>query len=173
MSVHTFDDLTRRLEDELHRLHYTEGSVNGYRRAWKHVATFLEQEGLDGFTEEAGMRFLEAKYDFFALEKAGTLTQSLINQLRIVRMLGDFQQHGSVLRRYYKQKLVLRSEALAQWLQRFEIHCQQKAYSIVTCNHYRKTTERFLSYIESQNVWQVENILATHIPDYVKTLLGL
>ncbi len=104
MSELTFNDLTHRLEDELHRLHYTEGSIQGYRRAWKHIATFLKQEGLESFTEEAGMRFLDTKYDFFRLENAGELTQSLINRLRVIRMLGDFQQHGSILRRYYKQK---------------------------------------------------------------------
>ncbi len=42
MSEFTFNDLTHRLEDELHRLHYTEGSIQGYRRAWKHIATFLK-----------------------------------------------------------------------------------------------------------------------------------
>ena len=42
MSVLTFDELTHRLENELHRLHYTEGSIAGYRRAWKHIASFLD-----------------------------------------------------------------------------------------------------------------------------------
>ncbi len=91
MSARGFNELTGRLEDELHRLHYTEGTIKGYRRAWKHIGLFLEQEGLEIFTEEAGMHFLEIKYDFFSREKAGTLTQSQINSLRIIRMLGDFQ----------------------------------------------------------------------------------
>ena len=172
MSARSFNELTGRLEDELHRLHYTEGTIKGYRRAWKHIGLFLEQEGLESFTEEAGMRFLEIKYDFFSREKAGTLTQSQINCLRIIRMLGDFQQHGSVLRRYYKQVIVFDSESLRLWLQHFETHCQAQDYSKVTCNHYRKTTIRFLSYIESQNVRHVEDIVARHIPDYVKTLMG-
>jgi len=97
MSVLIFEELTHRLDLELQRLHYTEGSIKAYRRAWKHIASYLEQEGLDGFTEEAGMRYLDSRYDFSTREAAGTLTQSLINSLRIVRMLGDFQQHGSVL----------------------------------------------------------------------------
>lgn len=172
MSARSFNQLTDRLEDELRRLHYTEATIQGYRRAWKHIGLFLEQECLESFTEEAGMRFLEIKYDFFSREKAGTLTQAQINSLRIIRMLGDFQQHGSVLRRYYKQKIAFGSASFRQWLQRFEAHCQAQDYSKVTCNHYRKTTMRFLSYIESQNVWQVEDILAVHIPDYVKTLMG-
>jgi len=69
--------LTERLEKELYRLHYTEASVMQYRRMWRRIATFLEHEGLDHFTEEAGMRFLNEQYNFFALEKAGELTQSI------------------------------------------------------------------------------------------------
>jgi len=172
MSDHNFDNLTSRLENELRRLHYTEGTIQGYRRAWKHIGLYLEKQGLNSFTEEAGMRFLESRYDFFSREKAGTLTQAQINSLRIIRMLGDFQQHGSVLRRYYKQKMVLESQSFKQCLERFQTHCRSKEYSKVTCNHYRKTTERFLSYIESQNVCEADCILVRHIPDYVKTLLG-
>jgi integrase/recombinase XerD len=172
MSVHTFDELTHRLETELRRLHYTEDSISAYRRAWKHIASFLAKEKLPSFSEDAGMRFLDAKYDFTKLEKTGALTQSLINQLRIIRMLGDFQKHGSVLRRYYKQKVLLNAEPFKQWLKRFEAHCQEREYSVVTCNHYRKATDRFLAFVESQNVWDVEDIIASHVPDYVKTLLG-
>lgn len=171
MSVLTFDELVHRLESELYRLHYTEGSIAGYRRAWKHIARFLDSEGLRGFSEEAGMRFLDFKYGFSELEKTGTLTQYVINQLRIIRMLGDFQQHGSVLRRYYKQKVLLNGEPFQQWLKRFEAYCQEREYSVVTCNHYRKATDRFLAFIESQNVWDVEDIVASQVPDYVKTLL--
>ncbi len=99
-----FQELTQRLEKELYRLHYTEASIIQYRRMWKHIATFLEREDTDHFTEEAGMRFLDEQFNFFELEKVGKLTQSIINVFRIVRMLGDFQQHGSILRRYYKQR---------------------------------------------------------------------
>jgi hypothetical protein len=74
-----FQELTKRLETELFRLHYTEASLVQYRRMWRHIASFLEQEGIDHFTEEAGLRFLDEQYSFFELEKAGKLTQSVIN----------------------------------------------------------------------------------------------
>ena len=50
MSIRSFNELIGRLEDELHRLHYTEGTIKVYRRAWKHIGLFLEQEGLDSYT---------------------------------------------------------------------------------------------------------------------------
>ncbi len=71
MSVLTFDGLIHRLQNELHRLHFAEGSIAGYRSAWKHIASFLDYEGLPGFSEEAGPRFLDTKYSFSELEKRG------------------------------------------------------------------------------------------------------
>ena len=71
------------------------------------------------------MRFLDEQFNFFELEKAGKLTQSIINVLRIVRMLGDFQQHGSILRRYYKQKELLQTDEFKQLLKGYQNHCQR------------------------------------------------
>ena len=167
-----FQALTARLEQELYRLHYTEASVMQYRRMWRRIATFLEHEGLDHFTEEAGMRFLDEQFNFFALEQAGELTQSIINVFRIVRMLGDFQQHGSILRRYYKHKELLQLNEFKEVLQGYQNHCQDKEYAKVTQNHYRKIGEKFLSFLESQNIRQTTDITARHTSDYINTLMG-
>ena len=165
-------DLMAKLEQELYRLHYTKQSMKYYRRIWKRIATFFEKEGVDHFTEEVGMRFLEEQYNFFELEKAGKLTQSIINVFRVVRMLGDFQQHGSVLRRYYKQRELLQNNEFKELLQRYAGHCRQKDYSKVTQDHYRKNTELFLSFLESQKIEQVADITAKHVSAYINTLLG-
>jgi len=167
-----FQELTKRLEKELYHLHYTEASVMHYHRMWRRIATFFEQEGIDHFTEEAGMRFLDEQFNYFELEKAGKLTQSLINVFRVIRMLGDFQLHGSILRRYYKQKELLQTNALKKLWQSYQNHCQQKEYSRVTRNHYRKISEKFLSFLESQGIRQSTDIVAKHISDYINTLLG-
>jgi hypothetical protein len=67
---------------------------------WKHIIAFSESEGVDHFTEGLGMRFLNRRYNFSQLEKTRRVTQSIVNVFRVVRMIGDFQQHGSILRRY-------------------------------------------------------------------------
>ena len=167
-----FEELSQRLEKELYRLHYTEASVMQYRRMWRRIATFLEHEGFDHFTEEAGMHFLDEQYNFFQLEKAGKLTQSIINVFRIVRMLGDFQQHGSILRRYYKQTELLQLNEFKQLLKGYQNHCQEKEYAKVTQNHYRKITEKFLSFLESQGIRQSTDITARYISNYINTLMG-
>jgi len=87
-------------------------------------------------------------------------------------MLGDFQQHGSILRRYYKQKKLLQTDEFVVLLQNYQNYCLQKEYAKATQNHYRKITEKFLSFIESQDIRQSTEITAKHISDYISTLLG-
>lgn len=90
-------ELIALLEKELHRLHYTDQTLKYYRLMWRHIVTFCESNGADHYTEDLGMRFLDKRYNFSELEKTGKLTQSIINVFRVVRMLGDFQQHRSIL----------------------------------------------------------------------------
>ena len=69
MSVLTFDELIHRLENELHRLHYTEGSITGYRRAWKHIASFLMPRDYPVLAKKQGFASLIPSTDFLSLKK--------------------------------------------------------------------------------------------------------
>jgi integrase/recombinase XerD len=165
-------DVTVLLEKELNRLHYTERSIKGYRVMWRHIIAFCESEGTLHFSEDLGMRFLDKWCNFSELEKAGKLTQSIVNVFRVVRMLGDFQQHGSILRRYYKQKELLQNNEFEEILHKYMNYCQQKEYSKVTQNHYKDICTKFLSYLESQAITHIADIAGKHIAGYINTLLG-
>ncbi len=116
---------------------------------------------LGDFTEDAGLCFLDEQFDFFELEKSGKLTQSIINVFRVIRMLGDFQQHGSILRRYYKHVELLQTDEFKALRQSYKNYCQQKGYSKCTLKHYSKISEKLMSYLESQGIqlsWQVSAV---------------
>ncbi|WP_083923915.1 phage integrase N-terminal SAM-like domain-containing protein [Propionispira raffinosivorans] len=51
-------------------------------------------------------------------------------------------------------------------------HCQQKEYSKVTNDHYRKINEQFLSFLESHEIRHVADMSPKHLADYINTLLG-
>ena len=165
-------ELIALLEKELYRLHYTEHTIKYYRMMWRHIIAFCESEGADHFTEDLGMRFLDKRYNFTELEKAGELSQSIINVFRVVRMIGDFQQHGSILRRYYKHKELLQYDEYKGILQNYENHCRQKEYSKVTQKHYRDISEQFLSFLESQEIRHITDITGKQVAGYINTLLG-
>lgn len=167
----TFTDLTDALEQELERLHYAPQSRKYYRQIWRKIAAFLEENQATQFTEGLGLRFLETRYDYPILEAASQLTQSIINVGRVVRMLGDFQQHGSILRHYYKQRQLLQIPAFQTVLEAYSVICQE-CYSPSTQGHYRKGSERFLSFLESQGLSACAQITARHCAAYIETWLG-
>jgi hypothetical protein len=82
----SLSQLTTALEQELHRVHYTEGTINYYRRMWSCIAAFLEAEHVPGFTEELGLGFLDQQYDFLARQEAGTLTKIRTHCLESARL---------------------------------------------------------------------------------------
>mgnify|MGYP002621250276 CR=1 FL=1 len=172
MNTMSFEELIVLVEKELRRMHYTEASIRYYRRMWVQIAKFLEDQGAASLTEELGMTFLETKFNYFELEKAGLVTQSICNAFRVVRMLLDFQQHGAVLRRYYKQRQLLNAEEFKMVLEWYAEFCRMKDYSRVTQNHYRKICEKFLSFAESQEIVQATAIDARHVSGFINTLLG-
>ncbi len=167
-----FLELTAELERELHRLHYNEQSIRYYRRMWAEIALFLEAEHAESFTEELGLRYLETRYNFLEREKAGSLTQSLAYKGRVIRMLGDFQQHHSILRRYYKHRELLQNDAFIRTVASFVTDCQRRQYSRVTQDHYRKGAEKFLSFLESRGLTDCAHITVQLCTAYMQTWLG-
>lgn len=146
MSKLQLQDLIANLEQELYRLHYTEGSIKYYRSMWRRIATFFKSEGVSCFTDEMGMRFLDKQYNFFELERTKALTQSIINVFRVIRMLGDFQQHGSILRRYYKQKDLLQNSEFVDTVKNYLSYCQGRDYSRVTQKPLQKYLRKILEF---------------------------
>jgi len=172
MNLQPFCELTAALERELERLHYTASAIRFYRNMWVKIALFLDGEHSDCFTEELGLRFLETRYHFLEREQSGSLTQGLVNIGRVVRMLGDFQQHRCILRRYYKHRELLQTDTFKHTLSLYVTDCQQRQYSRVTQDHYRKGAEKFLSFLESQGVTDCAGMTAEHCNAYMMTWLG-
>ena len=98
----TLKELISLLERELVRLHYKEATLKYYRVNWARLIRYFESRNEKFYSEAIAMEYVDKKCDFFAKEQAGLLTQSNIYLFRITRMIGDFQQHGTVSRRYMR-----------------------------------------------------------------------
>ncbi|NHB97910.1 site-specific integrase [Photorhabdus stackebrandtii] len=117
------------------------------------------------------MQYVDEKCDFFAKEKAGLLTQSNIYLFRIVRMMGDFQQHRAVLRRYHRSLSRINVPENIILLSQFQQHCKNGGYAASTTKGYCRTAENFARFMESHNL-SVEALKAEDLPDFVRTLMG-
>ena len=171
MNRMTIKELVKQLEQELIRMGYAEATLSYYHTNWKMIIAHFEKIGEDYFSEAIAMEYVDEKCDFFKKEQDGTLTQSNIYLFRIVRMMGDFQQHGTVLRRYVRSLSRVNDPLNREALDRFRIHCKNSEYAISTCNSYVRTAENFLSYVEAHGI-ALKEVNAADLTAFVKTLLG-
>jgi len=167
----TIRELITRLERELIRVGYAEATLNYYRSIWKRIIAYFEERGETFFSEAVAMEYVDNKCDFFAKEKAGALTQSNVYLFRVVRMMGDFQQHGVILRRYERTLSRVNNPQNQAHLAKFKTHCAASGYATHTRNSYARTAENFLCYIEAHGI-SLETITAVDLTAFVKTLLG-
>lgn len=165
-------ELILKVEQELLRLGYTQGSMAFYKRRWKALLAFAEKKGERYYSERLGIEFLETHFNIFEKNSEGSLKQSEIQNLRVIRMLGDFQLHRTILRRYYKHKELLHNPHFVKIHENFKQYCIDKDYSDETVSHYTRITAKLLDYVDSQKVISCKEISLVLINNYIKTLSG-
>jgi len=101
MQKKILSELLHDLEQEMLRLNYTNGSMLFYRRRWKMLLQFAQERGDYYYSELLGIDFVEKHFHILEKDFNRTLSQSETQELRIIRMIGDFQLHRTILRRYY------------------------------------------------------------------------
>ncbi len=164
--------LLKELEQELLRLGYTEGSMKFYRNRWKKIIQFANERDEVFYSEQLGIDYIEHHYQILEKDFYKTLSQKDTQELRIIRMIGDFQLHHTVLRRYYKHKELISDPYYKEISKNFKKYCEQKDYSKVTVNHYVKQSERFMDYLVSQGIHDCHDVELPVINGYIRTLAG-
>lgn len=165
-------ELLHALEQEMLRLGYTKGSMQFYRRQWQRLLQFAKERNEIFYSERLGIDFVEQYYHILEKEFHHKLSQDDTQKLRIMRMIGDFQLHHTVLRRYYKHKEILTEAYFINISKQFEFYCANKGYSKVTVDHYVKQSARFMDYLTSQKISHCKEISLPVIHAYIVTLTG-
>lgn len=165
-------ELLQELEQELLRLGYTEGSMKFYRNRWKKIIEFAEERNEIFYSEQLGISYVEHYFQIFEKDLDKTLSRKDTQELRIIRMIGDFQLHHTILRRYYKHKELLTDPYYLDISKGFKKYCEHKGYSKVTADHYVKQSERFMDYLVSQGIRDCHDIELPIINGYIRTLVG-
>lgn len=172
MKKQSLPELLHDLEKEMLRLGYTNGSMQFYRKQWRMLLQFARKKKEKFYSERLGIDFAEKCYHIFEKDFDNTLLQSDIQKLRIIRTIGDFQLHRTILRRYYKHKEILTEPNFIALSNRFKSYCAGKGYSNVTIDHYVTQSARFMDYLASQKVKDCKEISLPLIHAYIKTLAG-
>lgn len=165
-------DLISELDQELLRLGYTKGSMTFYRRRWNQLMAYAEDCGECYYTEQLGIDFVREFFGITQDDFGRTLPQAETQELRVIRMVGDFQLHHAVLRRYLKHKEILTEPFFLEMRQRFQEHCVKKGYSKITSDHYVKQSSYMMDYLAAHGMVDFSAVTLETIYAYIRTLSG-
>ena len=96
----TLSALVSGLDAELRRLGYKDSTLVWYRGCWRRLERFFAARGVEEFSLDVAMAWVDAACGFFDKERAGTLKPTDVYLFRVAQMLEDYAVHGAVLRRY-------------------------------------------------------------------------
>src|SRR3989442_3280877 len=153
MQQQTLHELLQDLEQELLRLGYTKGTMTFYRNRWRKLEDFADRKGQVYYTEQLGIDFGRESFGIPQEDFSRTLNQAQTQELRVIRMVGDFQLHHAVLRRYLKHRQLLTDPSFSETSRRFEDYCvATKEYSNSTVGHYTNPSGYFMDYLAAQGL---------------------
>src|SRR3984957_4864444 len=162
-------ELLRDLEQEMLRLSYSQNSIKFYRSRWQMLLRFAEERDEAFFSESLGMDFLEKHFHILEKDSNRKFSQAEAQELRIIRVIGDFQLHRTILRRYHnhKHREILTEPNFLIISNQFRYYCVDKGYSQVTTDHYVKQSARFMDYLVSQQIINCKEINLPLIHNYI------
>ncbi|GAE93798.1 mobile element protein [Gracilibacillus boraciitolerans JCM 21714] len=165
------EELVSKVLTELERLNYAYNTICGYRAFYKRVVAFAKERNEINFSEVLGRDFLEEKYhctvDYYkkAMPKGGVK-----GPIRRIRVLGDYQLHGVVIRRIVKKPGYIKPEQFRPELTAYEKECENNEYSKRGLRTRMQRLFFFIDYLENRNIQKSNDITAEMISDYVKTI---
>jgi integrase len=133
------------LDAELLRLGYKESTMVWYRGAWRRLQRYFTARGTEEFSLEVAMAWVDEACGFFAKEQAGTLKQTDVYLFRVAQMLGEYEAHGAVLRRYSRTVSKVTGDGAAA-VAGFEAHLRAAGRSASTVRSYGTLAGEFAAF---------------------------
>jgi site-specific recombinase XerD len=166
----TIKELSHEVLEELEKMNYTYNSISGFRASFNRIITFADQLGEAYFTEELGNKYLAQKYDCTVNYYLESYPHKAKNAIRCVRLLGDYQLHGIIIRRIVKKKGYIKPPQFEQVLIAYENDCRDNEYSIRGMRSRLQRLFFFIDYLDIRKINSVDEINAEIISSYLKTI---
>ncbi len=131
----TVSALVSGLDAELRRLGYKDSTLVWYRQCWRRMERFFTARGVEEFSLDVAMAWVDASCGFFEKERSGTLKANDVYLFRVAQMLGDYAVHGAVLRRYSRSVDKLSRED-ADTVARFQVWLRAADRAVSTVRTY-------------------------------------
>lgn len=164
------DELVSKVLSELERLNYADNTICGYRAFYKRVIAFAKTKDQVYFSEALGKDFLKETYNCTVNYYRETMPKKLRGPVRRIRVLGDYQLHGVIIRRIVKKPGYVKPPQFRLELTAYEEECENNEYSKRGLRMRMQRLFFFIDYLNSRNVKRSNDITAEMISDYVKTI---
>jgi integrase len=165
----TVSVLVSGLDAELRRLGYKDSTLVWYRRCWRRLERFFAARGVEEFSLDMAMAWVDESCGFFEKERSGTLKANDVYLFRVAQMLGDYAVHGAVLRRYSRSVDKLSREG-ADTVARFEAWLRAADRAVSTVRTYGTVAGEFVAFSGTRG--GVARCDAAAIEAFVATLTG-
>ena len=157
------------LDGELVRLGYVDSTMVWYRGCWRRLEKWFAARGVEEFSRDLALTWVDEACGFFAKEQAGTLKPSDIYLFRAAQMLGDYAVHGAVLRRYSRTVDRLAGDG-AQIIAGFRVWLQAAGCAVSTVRTYTTVAGQFVAFLDTRA--GLARLDAAGVQAFVATLAG-
>ncbi len=143
---------------------YSKGRIQQFSSTTNQLLKFMDQQGIDNYSMDVGMRFIGEHYGFKA---DGTLSRANQRRLQDLTMLSEVQLHGTFMMRHRNRNYRI-PEAFRKATDEFLAH--RRFVGIVEKNMgtIGLYLERFFHYLTSQEVDAIPKITGEHIRGYLR-----
>ncbi len=166
----TIKELSEKVLEELQRLNYSYNSICSLRSAFRRIQEFAENKGEQYFTEDIGRQYLLERYNCGVDYYSEACPPNARHAMRHVRLLGDYQLHGVIIRKIVKKKGYTKPPQFEKVLMDYEVACETNQYSKRGMRTRLQRLFFFIDYLNLRKIMDVNNITAVIISDYVKTI---
>lgn len=165
-------ELIKNAEREIVRQNYCKGTISHYKSVWKKFLDYANKES-DGeyFNEKLGRRFLKEIYGFYPEMPINDNPQAYRQKRRAIRILGDLQLHGLILRHEMSENVPYPPQ-FKQIMEDYLQYLKSQYISDLTIRTKEPQLKRFVRYLNEMMVDDLKNITHQHISGFTETLSG-
>lgn len=165
------DALVLEVVEELKRLNYAYNTICGLRASFKRICAFAREKDEHYFSENLGRAYLKEKYDCTIDYYSEPFPKKAKEAIRSVRLLGDYQLHGVIIRRIVKRKGYVKPPQFQEVLTAYEKECENNQYSHRGMRTRLQRLFFFVDYLSLRKIMDVNEITPQIISDYVKSII--
>jgi integrase len=164
----TLSQLMEVVEQELMRNGCRPGTINVYKVTWRRLTKYAGNAGVENFTETLGRDFLKTEFGWPDPDGNDRRANAAA---RAVRVLGDYQLHGYILRG--------KGIVIKEWekhfkgeMENFKEHLAGKGLSKGSVFRAEQVIQKLFTHLVSQGLADCGVLDPSHIEGFVKTLSG-